>query len=585
MKWFFQPRPTGDGATQDEDDSSPGLISLPDEVLQRHGARVLDPGKAAAVPGSPTPRPTIYKARTLLVPGDLAHDTMLTDALNAVLREVRMMLIPPPAEDEDRTGDGEVMEVLRRLPRPAVLVPAEGTTKPVVVDAWTALQALRAAAAAPEHPDVSRATLEQLRATVEQIGLEHLLCAGTIINGSPISGGGGAIPGGSGNGVAGPTSTDSYLFNGGDARTPVAVVMQPPARRSAKRCVSKYGRRPVLAILDTGPREHWWLDVQAKPGGGYKTLTDGFVQIDPGLQDAIRVESQHAAETGDQPRQVIKDSWDGPASDDPLIGELDSDTGHFTFEAGIVRQVVPDAQVLAVRVMHSDGVVYEGDLICALRHLAKRIVRGRANDIAAHVDVLSLSLGFFSESPHDAAIVFGLHKVINALRSLGVVVVAAAGNYSTTRRFYPAAFAEPPTGEVPLISVGALNPNGSKAVFSDGGGWINTWASGAMVVSTFPTDVNASRTPELRMRAHPANQLPPDVSLPGERESLDYDDYSGGFGVWSGSSFSAPLVAAHITAALLNGAASNGALKLNLRGAADATKRALAALASLCWPQ
>jgi subtilisin family serine protease len=577
MKWFFQPRSDRDEAAQD-DDAPAGLVSLPAELLRRHGARVLDPESAAAVPGYPIPRSTIYKARTLLVPGGLARDMMLTAALNDVLRGVHMMLIPPPADDEDITGDGDVVEVLRQLPRPAVLVPAEGTTTPVVVDAWTALQALRAEAASREHMDA-------FRVTVEQIGLEHLMLA-SAITGSPISGGGGGIPGGSGNGdSAGPTSTDSYLFNGGDARTPVAVVMQPPARRSAKRCVSKYGRRPVLAILDTGPREHWWLDVQAKPGGGYKTLTDGFVQIDPGLQDAIRVESQHAAETGDQPRQVIKDSWDGPVSDDPLIGELDSDTGHFTFEAGIVRQVVPDAQVLAVRVMHSDGVVYEGDLICALRHLAKRIVRGRANDIAAHVDVLSLSLGFFSESPHDAAIISGLHKVINALRSLGVVVVAAAGNYSTSRRFYPAAFAEPPTGEVPLISVGALNPNGSKAVFSDGGGWINTWASGAMVVSTFPTDINASRTPELRMRAHPANQLPPDVSLPGERESLDYDDYSGGFGVWSGSSFSAPLVAAHITAALLNGAASNGALKLNLRGAADATKRALAALASLCWPQ
>src|SRR5580704_12975001 len=48
VKWFFQPRPDGDGATHDEDDSAPGLISLPAELLQRHGAVVLDPGKAAA---------------------------------------------------------------------------------------------------------------------------------------------------------------------------------------------------------------------------------------------------------------------------------------------------------------------------------------------------------------------------------------------------------------------------------------------------------------------------------------------------------------------------------------------------------
>jgi hypothetical protein len=583
MKWFFQPRPDSDEAPHDEDNSSPGLISLSDELLQRHGARVLDPGKAAAVAGYPIPLSTIYKARTLLVPGELAHDTMLTDALNAVLRGVRMTLLPPHVDDEDMRGDGDLLQVLRQLPRPAVLVPAEGTTKPVVVDAWTALQALRAAAASQDHPDVGRATLEQLRATVEQIGLEHLLCT-SAINASPISGGTGGIPGGSGSSVAGPTSTDSYLFNGGDARTPVTVVMEPPARKKASQCKTAYGRRPVLAILDTGAREHWWLNVEAKPGGGYKTVTDGFVAVDPGLQDAIRAESEHAFSHGDQPRRVIQDPWDGPVTDEPLIGELDDASGHFTFEAGIVRQVVPDAQVLALRVVHSDGVVYEGDLICGLRHLARRIVLAKANDIAAHTDVVSLSLGFFSESPHDAAVVSGLHTVIDVLRGLGVVVVAAAGNYSTSRRFYPAAFAEPPSGGVPVISVAALNPNGSKAVFSDGGRWINTWASGAMVVSTFPTDINASRTPELRMRAHPGNPLPPDVSLPGERESLDPDDYSGGFALWTGTSFSAPLVAAHVVAALLKGAAGNAALKLSLSGPTNATKRALAALTSLDWP-
>jgi hypothetical protein len=582
MKWFFQPHPEGDGAGHDDDDSAPGLISLPAELLQRHGAEVLDPGKAAAVHGYPTPRSTVYRVRTLLVPGDQQQDPQFIQALNQVLRGVGMTLIPlrpdeePPEPDETIAGDGDVIETLRQLPRPAVLVPAEGVTTPAVVDAWIALQALRAATVTQERPEITKAA-------VQRIELEHLMLA-QAITGSPIGHIGGAITGDTGNGVAGPTSTDSYLFNGGDARTPVTVIMEPPARKSADRCASDYGRRPVVALLDTGAREHWWLDVKAKSGGGYQTVTGGFVAVDPALQEAIRVEGQHAASAGDRPRQVIKGPWDGPVTNDPLVGELDSDTGHCTFEAGIVRQVVPDATVLAVRVMHSDGVVYEGDLICALRHLAKRIAAARADDIAALVDVVSLSLGFFSESPHDAAVISGLHTVIDVLRGLGVVVVAAAGNYSTTRRFYPAAFAQPSTRQVPLISVGALNPNGSKAVFSDGGGWIKAWASGAMVVSTFPTDINGSRTPELMMRAHPANQLPPDVSLPGERESLDPDDYSDGFAIWSGTSFSAPLVAAHVVAALLKGAESNAALRLDLPGAADAAKRALAALADLGWP-
>jgi subtilisin family serine protease len=160
--------------------------------------------------------------------------------------------------------------------------------------------------------------------------------------------------------------------------------------------------------------------------------------------------------------------------------------------------------------------------------------------------------------------------------------VAAAGNYATSRKFFPAAFTQspPPPGQVPMISVGALNPNGSKALFSDGGRWVTAWAPGAAVVSTFPVDLNGSRSPELRMPAHPANEMPPGVSLPPEREALDPDDYRGGFAIWSGTSFSAPLVAARITKALLD-QASDPALGLGLPGAQAATARAQAALADL----
>jgi subtilisin family serine protease len=86
------------------------------------------------------------------------------------------------------------------------------------------------------------------------------------------------------------------------------------------------------------------------------------------------------------------------------------------------------------------------------------------------------------------------------------------------------------------------------------------------------------------MPAHPGDELPPGPPLPGEREALDPDDYSGGFAIWSGTSFSAPLVAAHVVAALLKGAASTSSLRLDHPGPAEATKRALAALADLDWP-
>ena len=87
---------------------------------------------------------------------------------------------------------------------------------------------------------------------------------------------------------------------------------------------------------------------------------------------------------------------------DPLVGELNTDTGHGTFIAGIVRQVAPDARVLAMRIMHGDGVVYERDLLCALGLAGRARRGGRGRRPAGMVDVVSLSLGYFDESAADA---------------------------------------------------------------------------------------------------------------------------------------------------------------------------------------
>ena len=81
--WFFQPRSHRDGAGR-EDDSAPGLISLPAEVLQRHGAQVLDPETAVAVAGYPTPRSTVYRSRTLLVPANLQQEPTI-GVINRIL--------------------------------------------------------------------------------------------------------------------------------------------------------------------------------------------------------------------------------------------------------------------------------------------------------------------------------------------------------------------------------------------------------------------------------------------------------------------------------------------------------------------
>jgi hypothetical protein len=539
---------------------------LPPAVLQRHGARVLDPQAAEVVPGVPfgqATSPTVYRARTLLVPGDLLRRPDVMLAINRVLESAGMGLVPPEEEAGEARGEGAVFESLRDLPRAAVLVPTGAA--PVVVDAWRALQTLRAAAAGAELGQAEALALGM--EIVRRISLEHLL-VGSAITGSPIDNGPGGIAAGPGGGV-GPGATDSYLFSGGDPRTPVALVLDPPRRRPAGECRADYGRRPVIAVLDTGVRAHPWLDATGDPGGGYRLAADGFVAVDHAIQDAVRRAGERAREDGDRPRAVIRDPWDTPVAENPLVGELNPALGHGTFIAGIVRQVVPDATVLAVRIIHSDDVCYEGDVICALRHLAARIALATDGDLAGMLDVVSLSFGYFAESATDLVLTSGLWQAIEVLLDLGVVVVAAAGNYSTSRPFYPAAFALRGAA-VPVISVGALNPNGTKAVFSNDGTWVTAWAPGAAVVSAYPVDANASRTPELRVH---------DPARAG-RESLDPDDYSGGFAVWSGTSFSAPGMAALVAGSLLDGAVAGG-LRLDQPGVQAARARAAAAVANL----
>jgi subtilisin family serine protease len=213
-------------------------------------------------------------------------------------------------------------------------------------------------------------------------------------------------------------------------------------------------------------------------------------------------------------------------------------------------------------------------LIARLRHAQQRAAAGAEVDPADLVDVVNLSLGGFFETPLEEAQDSPLLDAVNALADLGVVVVAAAGNEATTRRFYPAALAgRPPRADsVPVVSVSALNPNGTRAAFADEGEWVNCWATGAAIVSTMPTWLRGDRSPDLRTGSAGAR--------PGTaRETLDIDDYSGGVGIWSGTSFAAPLVAATVAVELL--AHSKGPLSLDETSTEARLRRATHALDEL----
>lgn len=522
------------------------LPPVSQRLLDKHAARVLSPSNAVAAAGWPAPRATVYRTGVLLIPADIVNNREIFAVIERILARIGLEAVVP-----GQGGDAKRPQQLETLPLPIALR-VRADAPPTVVDSWTALQYLRTATGG-KQPELDRKV-------VTRISVEHLLFTNPTIGGVPwdVSGLGGTPWD-----VSGISTGASYGRSRTGNRIPVALSASPPPRNDVD--PSTLARRPVVAVLDTGIAPHPWFGL---PDRTNPPPAGGFLNVATDVQDAILLAQQTTGIT--VPTQLLTDHWDAPSTDEPLIGDIDTDTGHGIFIAGVLRQAAPDVDTLAIRCVHSDGVAYEADVLLALTMLSTRVQAAQQNQQPdAMIDVLSLSLGYFDETPADAAYTSQLSNVLNELTGLGVVVLAAAGNSATSRRFYPAAFADQPPvsgGGPQVISVGALNPNGSKALFSNEAAWVHAWATGAGVVSTYPTDVRGSSAA--------------DHELPDQnRNGLDPDDYSSGFAVWDGTSFAAPLAAAALANALINVAANDSALSLLSVDQTTAVKRAWAALA------
>jgi subtilisin family serine protease len=302
----------------------------------------------------------------------------------------------------------------------------------------------------------------------------------------------------------------------------MAYVGPQPTRRPDDAIV---GRRPVVATLDTGCGKHPWLVGVVKPGPALDGAPIGYV---------------------DDPSDPEK--WFDQVG--PLDGGIDPLSGHGTFIAGLVHQACPDADIVAWRVVGSDGPVVESDLVKALADIAEVARRHRDGEDGGHpIDVLTLSLGYYHETPEDLLFDPTMYEILRLLGECGVSVVCSAGNDATARPMFPAAFApwadgsggvQPEAGVVPIVSVGALNPNGTDALFSNAGPWVRVYAPGASVMSTLPP-FQGGLEPTARTEAYMR-----------ERESVDPDDFTGTFALWSGTSFAAPLFAGRIAQELVD---------------------------------
>jgi subtilisin family serine protease len=163
-------------------------------------------------------------------------------------------------------------------------------------------------------------------------------------------------------------------------------------------------------------------------------------------------------------------------------GQLDQAAGHGTMLAGIVALFAPKASLMPVTVLDSDG---HGTLWAATEGVRYGFKRGAR--------VLNVSFGFSQNAGT-------LTEAINEASQAGAVVVTSAGNANSSAPQYPA-------GHPKALTVAALNADNTKASFSNYGAAIDVDAPGVDVVSTF---------------------------------------WDGTYASWSGTSFSAPFVAAEV---------------------------------------
>jgi subtilisin family serine protease len=210
--------------------------------------------------------------------------------------------------------------------------------------------------------------------------------------------------------------------------------------------------------------------------------------------------------------------------------------------------------------MGDDGIVPADESLRALAWLGDEV---RSGDPDRFVDVVCIAYGYVPGS-EDAAHTSQLRELLWDLADHGVLIVVSAGNAGSPTPTLPAAFAaDPGAPAIPVTSVGATNPDGSYALYSNYGDWVTHRIVGSGVIST--------------ISEFDGPLLPPEsVFYPlSIGSAIDPDNFVAGFARWSGTSFAAGEIAG-----LLAGALGSGPVLADTSPAA-ATARATSALAAL----
>jgi len=212
-------------------------------------------------------------------------------------------------------------------------------------------------------------------------------------------------------------------------------------------------------------------------------LDTGIDASHPRLADRVLPIGYDFIDDDDDPNDV------GNRKDDDGDGDIDEMTGHGTFVAGLISLTAPDARLLPVRLLNSDGV---GDGWLLTKGLAYVIDRG--------VEVINLSLS----STYNTATVEWM--IEEEAEMHGILVVSAAGNFDRSDpREFPAMGQGMGVAATDHFDVKAGFSNfNDKLSISSPGATGDPFDHGQAVISTIP---------------------------------------GGGYAAWEGTSFAAPFVA------------------------------------------
>ncbi len=156
---------------------------------------------------------------------------------------------------------------------------------------------------------------------------------------------------------------------------------------------------------------------------------------------------------------VPSDDRDG--IDNNSNGVTDEAAGHGSHVAGIVHMIAPDAHILPVRALDSDG---NSDTFTIVEAMLWAANHG--------ADVVNVSAGQSGSSTL-------LREAAELLWRRGVIVVGAAGNSASSRAAYPAA-------SKCAINVTSTNQLGGLADYASYGESVDVAAPGERIVSVFP---------------------------------------------------------------------------------------------------